>query len=141
MDLLWRLETRAGKGAYSSFTYRPGNRNDYCNPALHPAPYGSETVGEFEQGLHIFGFTSLAAARRWWFDVDDLRAWHAEGLRLALWPQGHCTEILADNYQCAFRRPDAAPLYLPAFAIHDINEETLVAMAADHFNLTENTHD
>lgn len=134
-DLIWRLENRSGDGAYlgTRQAHNSTRQNYSSGDDVHPSPVWADII-PFKRREHIFGFSSLASARRWWFDVDDLREWHEGGLRLAVWPRAASDEVLEGKRQCAFRRPAVGPLYLPAFAIHEMTEETIAALVADHFD-------
>lgn len=133
-DLIFRLEMVDGTGPYrasSKFTEAGTNRQDYCMHDRHPSPIWEDSI-DFKYG-QIFGFTSLALARRWWFDADDLRDWHKEGLRLAVWPASASDDIRQGTKQSAFTRPKIDPLYLPAYAIHEFDEVTIRDMVTDKF--------
>ena len=133
-DLIFRLETCEKVGPYHKSNIFAGastNRRNYKSPHRHPSPVWEDEI-KFKR-TQIFGFTDLELARRWWFDVDDLRDWHKEGLRLAVWPANRSAEIINGRQQCAFTRPTVAPLYLPAYAIHEFDENTIAVMVADKF--------
>lgn len=124
-------------GAYSSCiaaTYSPFNEVDYIGGDNHPAPY-SDGLRCFD-GL-IFGFLRLADARRWFYSEGDLGRWNADGIRLAVWLSTASHNLVIGRSQVAFERPTCAPMYLPAYAIHQFTEETITDMAADFFPIQE----
>ena len=135
-ELIFRLETMDGKGAYqgnlfASNTDGNNNQNYNADSDLHPSPHWHDSI-EFTRE-HIFGFSDLADARRWWFDVADLRRWHKDGLRLVIWPSARSEDVVYGKRQIAFKPPEEDPLRLPAYAIHEFSEETIRDMVADHF--------
>ncbi len=140
MDLIWRLETRKKEGAYTALQGFTGRGEGNYYGENHPCP-GDDGIGYVSHNL-IFGFTSLDDTRRWWYNVSDLRLWDELGLRLAIWPASTSSGIEVGRHQCAFKRPPEDPLYLPAFAIHEVPLDVILAMVSDKFNQEkEATHD
>lgn len=135
MSLIYRLEhPDTKKGAYHGdrLAHSCGNNQDYSQESLHPAPWCSGGTLQDFGPEHIFGFQSLSDARRWFFDEADLRNWHRRGLRLTIWGHEAPDTILTGKHQIAFTRPVRVPLYLPAYAIHTIDEATIIDLYSDH---------
>ncbi|RQW44671.1 hypothetical protein [Novosphingobium sp. LASN5T] len=131
MNMLLRLEHPTTLyGAYHGLFACGSWRQNYSDPMLHPSPLSCGEVAQFSY-RDIFGFSSLSAARRWFFDEQDLRDWHRGGLRLAVWRYQHSDKVLEGYSQVAFTRPAKDPLYLPAYAIHAFDEATINDLLSD----------
>ena len=139
MELIFRLEEPNSQyGAYKGSRWAAsGDTNQIYsgNDEVHPGPHFADPM-PFNHS-HIFGFTSIADAKRWWFDVEDLRSWTTQGLRLVIWRQGQSEEILRGTRQCAFKRPSLKPLILPCEALHEIPLPIIERMVRDHFNVPQ----
>lgn len=133
----WNGTLKQNAGAYSDTVQAcraDDNEVNYQTGSNHPAPWDD---GIEDCTGKLFGFLTLADARRWFYSERDLTRWNTRGMRLAIWPTSAASGVTYGGNQLAFVRPACAPMYLPAYAIHQFTEEAITDMAWDFFTSKE----
>jgi|ERR1700744_380935 len=141
---LWRLELENGKGYYQALdpfdpaSEAPAEGDGFGHYPRTPLPF-QDGLPQFtpwgdggEWGdRHIFGFTTIAAARSWFPHAGALAIWSDEGGRLAAYPRKLCKDIQEGRHQCVFIPPPGRlkkRAVLPAVDLWQREENELLSL-------------
>jgi hypothetical protein len=133
MNYIWRLETEEGDGIYNAGMFMRNNEIDYYHRIHHPTPKEDFEDDPTYIESNIYGFKDIITARRWWCSIHDLKKWSKDGLKLAVFKNESCINVIEGTNQVVFKRPEYDPLYLPCEFLHTKPIDKLTKLADSHF--------
>ena len=130
---IYRLENKNNKqGAYREHSgISKEDQELYQYGSAHPTPR-SDGIDIYDIPCHedlIFGFNSIAQARRWWHNEVHCKRWNRNGVRLMVCYQRDCKRIFKGKHQVAFERPERY-VYLNLEHLHGMGKVNLNKLAA-----------
>lgn len=133
MQLIWRLQSKEGKGFYRSLVYQCELEQGYFHYKKHPSPceeivFGSSKVMQYLlTDKHIFGFNCLWKLKKWFQTPSDLERMSELG-HLAVFDKSKCEYVYSGKTQTVFI-PKHTPLLLDPSSVYSMRDLELTQIA------------